>query len=203
MMKVTTMKNRKDEIRGAYFTYLKERIRSSQEERDKYNYVLRIMHMIPMLSIVPTDENIVEWGLENRRTFTHAYPIYGEDEMVQALPPQCTMLEAGIYLAQQTDKNIIREDRIYYDGSADVFWEMMLDNVGLREYDDEKAMSSRRVLDQIEVILRHLNERDYQPDGKGNWFWLREPREGIDMRRIPIWEQMWAYVNEGQGHRWS
>lgn len=193
----------KDEVRGAYFTYLKERVRTYVDDRNNYNYVLRTMHMIPMLALVRNDENIIEWGFENRRSFGYAYPMYDDNLVAESLPPQCTMLEAAIYLAEQTDNNIVRDDRLYYDGSDEIFWEMILDNVGLRDYTDDYAMNSRRVIDQIEVILRHLNERDYRRDGKGNWFWLREPREGIDLRKIPIWEQMWAYVNEGQGIRWK
>lgn len=190
-------------VRGLYFTFLKEKIRTYIDDRENYNYVLRTMHMIPFLSLVPNDENIIEWGLEGRRAFSYAYPIYDEDMLVEFLPPQCSMLEAVIYMAEQTDRNIVREERLYYDGTDEIFWEMVLDNLGLREYTDDKATSSRRCIDQIEVILRHFNERDYEPDGKGNIFWLREPRNGIDMRRIQIWEQMWAYVNEGQGVRWK
>lgn len=201
-MRNTTM-TMKNKIQGEYFTFLKERIRAHYDEYNNYNYVLRIMHMIPMLVLVKMDENIVEWGLENRRKFQYAYPQYSDDDIVEALPPQCSLLEAGIYLAEQTDDSIIRKHRTFYDGTHEIFWEMVLDNIGLREYTDEQAMASRRSIDQIEVILRHLNERDYEPDGRGNWFWLKEPRAGIDLRKIPLVEQMWAYVNEGQSYRWD
>lgn len=196
------MKGDNNTIRGCYFAYLTELVKMYADNRDEYIFVLRSLHSIPMLSLMPNDENICEWGLELRRGFGYAYPMFDEDAIIEALPPQCTMLEAAIFMSERTNEQIARDT---YDihGNSDIFWEMILENVGLMEYNETKISRSRRAMDQVEVILRHLNERDYEPDGEGNWFWLREPRNGIDMRKIPLTEQMWAYVNEGQGVRWS
>jgi hypothetical protein len=46
----------------------------------------------------------------------------------------------------------------------------------------------------VNQILTNLVERTYQKNGKGGLFPLKQPAK--DQRRVEIWYQMAAYLNE-------
>jgi hypothetical protein len=71
------------------------------------------------------------------------------------------------------------------------FWEL-LNNLGLSEYANLDRIRSS--IKEINSILSTLNKREYEEDGYGGLFPLRNP--GKDQRKVEIWYQMSAYLLE-------
>jgi hypothetical protein len=68
------------------------------------------------------------------------------------------------------------------------FW-VIMDNLGLREYTDDKRLPRTR----IDNMLNMLIFRQYEPNGMGGFFPLENPQE--DQRQVDIWQQLNEYIN--------
>lgn len=136
---------------------------------------------------IPTDENRADDGLKLREIF--------EDESgkLLRLAHPCTMLEFLIGLA-------FRMDGLMYENSAREqedtiriwFWEI-LRNVDLDMFDDE-AYYDRGGTEEVQKIMNCIVNREYDEDGKGGLFPLSYTTK--DQRKVEIWYQMQAYLNE-------
>ena len=65
----------------------------------------------------------------------------------------------------------------------------MLVSLGLGSMSDARFDPVR-----VDEILDRFMDHDYEPDGKGGLFTIRNPR--FDMRSMEIWYQMNCYLNE-------
>ncbi len=188
------------EIKSRYLGWLRERIHAHTGEYSHYNYVINKLYSTPAFAILKGDEDRIKNAIWEREAFLDAYPIYTIEELNNAIGV-CSLLELGYSLAKLTNSQIIREE-LYWDATYETFWELM-ENIGFLEYTDRYINTHKTSDILIDIAIDVLNERRYQPDGTGNWFMLRSPRDGIDMRNIDLLHQSWAYVNEGQGVRWG
>lgn len=73
------------------------------------------------------------------------------------------------------------------------FWEL-LDNIGLEQFSDD-YFTDEGGEDEVDFILEILLKRDYEANGVGGLFPLRESTD-IDYTEIELWYQMSAYLNE-------
>lgn len=132
---------------------------------------------------VHNDDNRMMDGIDLRYEFLDAE---GEiaDDLWLALG--CSMLEMLVALARNAAFEDERTPNAW-------FWEMM-DNLHLRifvdaKYNDEAHMEINEALDRI-------NTRDYDADGSGGLFPLRNPER--DQRDVELWYQLGAYILEGR-----
>lgn len=73
------------------------------------------------------------------------------------------------------------------------FWEL-LDNVGLEQFSDDYYLEEGGD-DEVDFILEVILKRDYEPNGEGGLFPLRNAKDG-DLAEVELWYQMTAYLNE-------
>lgn len=125
---------------------------------------------------VPRDANRYMDGLDLRREF--------ERETSVALPDlgPCKMLEFLVALSK-------RVDYILYDENVGTqypywFW-LMMENLGIAESNNEHDIYAAFIV---------MMTRNYDYSGEGGLFPLIEPRN--DQRKIEIWYQMHAWINE-------
>lgn len=133
------------------------------------------------VALIGNDDNRVEDIKDLKNEFLY-------DAEVPRVDPgwfeHCSFLELLIVLARMFD----------FDADTGVefaFW-LMLENIGLSEYNDAKRFSS----DEVEKIVDVVVGRSYRANGVGGLFPLKHASE--DQREIELWYQMNAYILENE-----
>ena len=129
------------------------------------------------------DLNRAKDGTELRRRYANEFKIAN---IYDRICGPCSVLEMMIALAIRCEETIM-DDENFGDRTDQWFWDMMK-NLGLGHMDDD-AFDEEYVSD---VITRFLN-RDYEPDGRGGLFFVRNC--DIDLRDVEIWIQMLWYLD--------
>ena len=124
------------------------------------------------------DLNRAKDGTELRRRYANEFKIAN---IYDRICGPCSVLEMMIALAIRCEETIM-DDENFGDRTDQWFWDMMK-NLGLGHMDDDE-FDEEYVSD---VITRFLN-RDYEPDGRGGLFFVRNC--DIDLRDVEIWIQM-------------
>ena len=137
----------------------------------KFTYSIRI------------DLNRAKDGTELRRRYANEFKIAN---IYDRICGPCSVLEMMIALAIRCEETIM-DDENFGDRTDQWFWDMMK-NLGLGHMDDDE-FDEEYVSD---VITRFLN-RDYEPDGRGGLFFVRNC--DIDLRDVEIWIQMLWYLD--------
>lgn len=179
-------------IETSYFQWLCEIVHADSMEKSYY-VLCGELFKYPFWVKVQRDINRSNDGLELRKE-------YWEDITIEEIPQgkqvktesDCSMLELFIGIAKHMNDELMTEDS--GDKTHEYFWEMMR-NLGLDEFDDEKfGEETGACTVQVRDILGNFNERRYKRDGSGGMFPLKCPEK--DQRKVEIWYQMQAYINE-------
>lgn len=166
-------------LENTYFNWLCAKvIRNDGVSTPSNSYwnLLRSLHNTEFAWTIVGDDNRAEDGLELRREFLIAGEIPDQPEW-RAMP--CSLLEMLIAFSRRAE---------FMEGSParQWFWEF-LDNLGLLEFTDALELDG-----QIEEALYDLVWRNYQPDGRGGLFPMKEAPE--DQRNTEIWYQFCEYL---------
>lgn len=129
------------------------------------------------------DLNRAKDGTELRRRYANEFKIAN---IYDRICGPCSVLEMMIALAIRCEETIM-DDENFGDRTDQWFWDMMK-NLGLGHMDDDE-FDEEYVSD---VVTRFLN-RDYEPDGRGGLFFVRNC--DIDLRDVEIWIQMLWYLD--------
>lgn len=179
----------------SYFNWLVDRTgdtRFADGPEESYLQLFEIMHQTPFKVTISNDINRAQDGVDLRKQY-----IRDTDGVsyVWLKEVPCSMLEMFIALAERMDMMLEDDENPYY-ALEWYFWEMIT-NCGLEKYTDE-ALFNPRCEEEVESILKRINDRDYTRMGLGSMFPLRAiPLHGPrDMRKAELWAQMNAYANE-------
>lgn len=120
-------------------------------------------------------------GVALRSRFEEAYNI--KLDRIES----CSMLEMMIALSDRIERTIMI-DRDMGDRTGQWFWNMVV-SLGFsssddRNFDEEKART----------IMERFNCKEYAPNGAGGLFTVQNTN--VDMRKLDIWYQAMAYLNE-------
>lgn len=131
--------------------------------------------------IVPNDDNRVEDGRDLRYEFLDACGLEADHEWLHM---GCSMLELLIALSRRLAFETEGQPRVW-------FWHL-IETIGLKEFNDREfdAKSEKK----IEEALNRVIFRQYEPDGRGGLFPLRNPSH--DQREVELWYQLSAYLLE-------
>lgn len=176
---------RKDRIINKYFEWLCDFVCYRRFSIGKsYRKVLTLLHKIEFVSMIPMDENRAEDGLDLRWRFVCDFPEFSDARDYITGP--CSMLEMMIALALRCEETIMDDTR-YGNRTSQWFWTMMT-NLGIGSmYDDNFDKS------HVMYCVDRFMNRDYESDGKGGLFWIRNCDE--DLRDVEIWTQLSWYLN--------
>lgn len=150
----------------SYLRYLCD-LAGATGRRDKY--LAMLLDTIEYTYFVDNDENRAEDGKQLRIN----YGWINKD-----IP--CSVLEMllGVSLRMQFFLS-------HLDNSVSYFYDLLIGNLNLRD-----LCQNYEVEDQVFIFL----ERRYKPNGYGGLFPLNRPFQ--DQRRIEVWYQMMAYIEE-------
>jgi hypothetical protein len=129
---------------------------------------------------VPNDDNRIEDGKDLRFEFVDDAEL--EDVDIAWVHLGCSMLELLIGLSRRIAFELESSPR-------DWFWHL-LGNLNLQTLNDKRGFPDA----YVDSILDTVIYRTYGPDGFGGIFPLKYAQE--DQRKVELWYQLNAYVNE-------
>lgn len=175
------------DIEEEYFEWMYDKICGKRYAKENsYRKLLTHLHEREFIYILPKDANRAEKGEELRYLF--AYEIYNHDSrdyIVDCLYRPCSVLEMMIALSISCEE--IMDDPSLGDRTGQWFWKMIV-NLGLGGMYD--ARFDMREVDRIIDIF--LN-REFEPDGKGGLFRIRNCKN--DLRKFEIWISALWYLD--------
>lgn len=166
-------------ITTRYFDWLYDQIQGGS-----YVLLTQVMHETTFRVLVSHDENRVGDVGELRQNFMSMTRIEPLDESDLMLP-DATMFEVLVCLARRAEYQTNLPMQVWFG--------MFIENLGLRNYTDDRFAQHRR---QAVQILQRFNNRLYRPNGQGGLFPLRNPRG--DQRLVELWYQMGFYLTENE-----
>ena len=173
----------RDQVQNDYFEWMCSLVTKERYADDiSYRKLLMHLHNVEFTYLIPMDENRAENGEHLRYRFSLRHKV---DEGYLDIGP-CNVLEMMIALATRCEEEIM-DDPDVGDRTAQWFWGMIA-NLGLGGITDD--VYDRRDVDDI--LTTFLN-REYEPDGRGGLFRVRNCHE--DLRNVEIWVQMCWYLN--------
>lgn len=151
-----------------------------------FRKLLTRLHEIEFRYLIPKDHNRAEDGADLRYRFALEFPEEYQDDILYILNGPCSVLEMMVALAIRCEEGIMDDPNIG-DRTAQWFWGMIV-SIGLGGMFDSEYDS--RIVDyKIERFL----EREYEPNGKGGLFTIRNCDR--DLRGVEIWIQMMWYLD--------
>lgn len=171
-----------------YYKWLASLV-NSDGRGDDYVYLLEQLHLTIFSEdtavLIPNDSNRIVDGIGLRERYCQRYRVKNCDKLFEN---SCTVLELMVGLATRMEDQFGIKDRISW------FWELIA-NLELTSFDDESYKErNSKSYESVEKILKKFLMRRYFKNGSGGLFPLLYPSE--DQRKIEIWYQMNAYLNE-------
>lgn len=171
-----------------YFKWLYSQVRSPKHQNPSMSYwsLSRQLYQKEFVWIIPNDDNRLEDGKELRYEFLDISGLKDSRGMWSGLG--CSMLELIIALSRR-----LSFMDMYEGDPSNWFWHI-LDNVGLRQYNDQVYSLEDDRSFEIDEILDRIIWRTYEYDGRGGFFPLEEPRK--DQTGVELWYQLNSYIME-------
>ena len=176
------------DIRDDYFWWLFGLVcENKHASHISFERLLRRLHDTDFRWIIPNDRNRAEEGayLRYRFALTQGSGVIA-DEIVEDLDGPCSVFELMVGVAIHCEEHIM-DDPTIGNRTGQWFWNMIV-NMGLGAMTDEKY-NARAVVD----ILDRFMDREYEPDGKGGLFRIRNCKQ--DLRDVEIFHQMCWYID--------
>lgn len=173
-----------DRINNEYFDWLCDLTGINRFAKEvSHRRLLAHLHNIEFVWSIPFDDNRADDGIQLRRRFS----IFRRDsELVDYITGPCSVLEMMVALAIRCEESIM-DDVLLGDRTGQWFWGM-IHSLGLSPMTDMRF--DRDYVDDI--IARFLN-RDYEPNGRGGLFTIKNPPR--DLRKVEIWSQLSWYLD--------
>lgn len=172
-----------DDVVNEYFEWLVS-ITCADEEIVSYRKLLTYLHRTEFIYSMPMDGNRADDGIYLRYRFAHGY--LQDDDAEYCINGPCSVLEMMLALAIRCEENIM-DDPTMGDRTAQWFWGM-ISSLGLGGMYDTNFD-----IYKVERIIERFLDHDYEPDGRGGLFTIRNFE--YDMRTLEIWHQLCEYLN--------
>ena len=171
-------------IEKEYFEWMYDMVCGGRFSKNvSYRHLLTYLHNVEFTYTIQRDSNRFEDGLDLRYQFACDT---GIDSVDRYSFGGCSVLEMIVALAIRCEKTIMDDARIG-DRTGQWFWRMIT-NLELNNMTDE-----RFDMNYVEEVVIRFLERDYEPDGRGGLFRIRNC--DCDMRRKEIWTQMCYFLD--------
>lgn len=182
----------KHEMNERYFRFMTHLVcGNGYGRRLSWRKLFRLLHETEFIYIMDIDANRADDGTDLRYRFAYEFGLSGDDVRRYLDCRPCSVLEMMVALASRCEEQIM-DNPDYGDRTGKWFFDM-IDSLGLGGMDDAHFDEAAG-----RDILCCFMRREYQDNGQGGLFTLRNPR--YDMRRIEIWYQMMGYLEENE--RW-
>ena len=168
-----------------YFEWIYDLVCSDRYSKSiSYRKLLTYLHNTEFVYTIRKDRNRASDGIGLRDRFVDdkGYNPYVADY----IDGPCSVLEMMVALAIRGEESLM-DDPMLGNRTAQWFWGMIT-SLGLGGMYD--SLYDERLVE--EIVTRFLN-REYEPDGRGGLFTVRNAHR--DMRDIEIWYQWNDYTN--------
>lgn len=145
-----------------------------------YNKLLNHLYDTEFIYIHPKDNSRASDGVDLRYRFART-----QGGMPSIMSP-CSVLEMMVALAIRCEENIM-DDPLIGSRLGQWFWGMVI-SLGLGSMNDDAYDH-----DVVQKTLERFLRREYQPNGKGGLFTIRNCDE--DLRNAEIWYQLCWYLD--------
>lgn len=180
-------------IEDLYFNWMASLAIPNIVERDNYQSLLISLYGKKFNFTIPLDKNRLVDGIDLRYRFGYENG-FSNDQIGRYIDTrECSMLEMMVALALRCEEHIMDDPDIGNQLSnwfSEMIISLKLKDMTNRNFDD------RWVEYRLDCLLNH----EYEPNGDGGLFTIRNPRQ--DLRTVEIWYQMCWYVDailkEGQ-----
>lgn len=173
----------KDRINNEYFEWMCDLVCHDRYAEDiSYRKLLACLHSTEFIFVLPMDENRAVDGVSLRYRFAQWQEQEGLADYIQG---PCSVLEMMVALALRCEEYLMYDPEIG-ERTGQWFWNMIV-SLGLGSETD-----SRFDKRYVEDVLGRFLYREYEPDGRGGLFTIRNPRR--DLCDIEIWSQMNDYI---------
>lgn len=180
----------RENVQNEYLNWLIDTVSSkyinSYSRSTSYRYLLSHLHDIEFTYTILRDQDRAEEGEYLRYRFAMAQDYDDVDWVLDILDGSCSVLEMMVALAIHCEESIMDNPTVG-DRTGQWFWGMIV-NLGLGDMCD--ARYDKHIVET--AICRFLN-RDYEPDGTGGLFRIRNCE--YDLRTVDIWHQLCWYSN--------
>lgn len=173
----------RNDIINDYFEWLSDLVCKKRFGKQiSYRKLLIYLHGVKFRYSIPRDENRAEDGISLRYRYSLHQDFGGV--VPKCLDGPCSVLEMMVALAMKCEETM--DDPSIGDRTGQWFWGMVT-NLGLGAMMDDRF--DRRY---VEDVVNRFLDRDYEPDGKGGLFTIRNC--DVDLRNVQIWYQMNWYL---------
>ena len=177
-----------NDMTSQYFDWQRETVCGRWEPRNLSFYkLLAFLFQQDFIPSCEMDESRAEDGRDLRYRFAQErnIPYAAVNNATSGIP--CSMLEMMVGLSIRIEEHIMADSEAG-NRVGQWFWNMVV-SLGLAAMDDARFNDCR-----ARFIIDRFNQRAYQPNGAGGLFTLISPN--VDMRKLDIWYQLMAYLNE-------
>lgn len=166
-----------------------------KENQDKTYFELALkLFKTRFMAFVPNDDNRVSDARCLRDEFALSESSFTDYSVLDT--EGASMLEVMIALCKRFDNDVMMTEN-GIDRSKEWFWEM-LKNCDLDTFVDSEFMSEKNLDNSVgqecDAIIKRVNDREYEGDGKGGFFPLKHPK--CDQRKVQLWMQIHSYFLE-------
>lgn len=176
---------KKEECDKTYFEWLCDLV-GANNKKWGYSILMRTLYNTSFVAIVRNDDNREADGLNLRKEYDPIYPEYISPK--SDYHQGCSVLEMMIALARSADFMCGEEAG---KDTESWFWEM-LRNLEITKYTDDILYGTS--IEDVKNTLRIFINRRYEKNGIGGLFPLMRPKK--DQRRVELWYQLAAYIEE-------
>lgn len=167
-----------------YFDWLYDLVCEGRyAEEFSFRKLLSYLHTVEFTFLIERDINRAKEGVNMRYRFSLDREW---DDVPYELDGPSSVLEMMIALAIHCEESIM-DDPLMGDRTSQWFWEM-IKNLGLGAMYDSNFDK-----DYVEFVVQRFLNREYERDGHGSLFVIRNCKE--DLRRVEIWYQLNWYLN--------
>lgn len=175
----------REEVVNKYFEWMSELVCGDRfAQRFSFRKLLIQLYDTEFTYCLKMDKNREEDGIYLRYRFAYEHPDIPDAE--KYLDGPCSVLEMMIALAIRCEEQFM-DNTLLGDRTAQWFWGMVT-NLGLGAMYDSNY--DRRV---VEIHLNTFLRREYEPNGKGGLFTVRDRK--CDLRNVEIWYQLNWYLD--------
>lgn len=174
-----------DILNDKYYKWLCDIVCSRRySDQIRYEKLLQFLHSVEFTYLLSRDENRASDGIALRHRFSYEYDDIENADLYLTGP--CSILEMLVALALRCEEDIMDDPGIG-DRTKQWFWGMV-NNLGLGHMDDERFDE-----DDARYIIYRFLDREYEPDGIGGLFTIRDCE--CDLRQVEIWYQLCWYLD--------
>lgn len=174
----------KNDVVNAYFNWIYGIVCENRfSEEVSYRKLLTQLHDTEFRYTLVMDDNRSEDGIGLRDRFADNHDI---SNIERYLNGPCSVLEMMVALSIRCEESTMDDPQIG-DRTSQWFWSM-IGNLGLGSMKDVRYDKA-----YVRDVLNRFLDRDYEPDGKGGLFYIRNV--DVDLRDVEIWNQMWWYMS--------